>query len=105
MRTKIACEVLHNIGADIEDRMEVYREAASAASGQLQAFRQVETLLGRSRKNKSLDKATIKTIEKEIHRQIRDSERHMLSNAAKAEAYKEVIAYLKLQHDNFVREK
>ncbi len=105
MRTKIACEILSNIGADIEDRMEVYREAASAASGQLQAFRQVETFLVTSKKNKSLDKATLKVVEKEICRQIRDSERHMMGNASKAEAYKEIISYLKLQHDNFVREK
>ena len=103
MRTKIACEILHNIGADIEDRMEVHREAASAASGQLQAFCQVSKFLTEARKNKTLNKATIRHIEKEIRRQIRDSERHMLSSAAKSEAYKEVIAYLKLQHDNFTR--
>ena len=103
MRTQIACEILNNIGADIEDRLEIYREAASAASGQLQALRKVETLIKQQKRNKSLDKATLRFIEKELQKDIASSERHMMGNTSKRDAYMEVVAYLKIQHDKFVK--
>jgi len=101
IQTKIAEEILNSIGADIEDRMEIYREAASAASGQLQALRKLEIFVKALKKNKTLDKPTIKIIEQELLRQIQEAERHTMGNASRKEAYDEVIAYLKRQHDKF----
>ena len=86
--------LIHKIGSDTEDKAEVYRGAAEAASGKLQAFHQMKLELKKLRKDKLADGKTLKLLVGFIDKEILSNEKSLTVAVAKQEVTEELVSYL-----------
>jgi hypothetical protein len=92
--TQFVLELLHTIGADIEDKFEIYAGAAEAASGKLQAIEQIRKTIKVLKKEKELDNKTVKLILSEISKMHNKAEKDIVTAVSKRDAFQETVGYL-----------
>lgn len=86
--------LVNNLGADIEDKAEVYQYSTEAASGKLQAFDQIKQVIKALRKDPTMDKKTLAALAKKLKLATKEAEIDLMCNNAKSEAFKDTVSYL-----------